>query len=452
MKPILTAAEMRAAEERAIASGTPVELLMERAGQGVAEAVWRFAGPLPALVLCGPGNNGGDGYVAARHLRERGVDVRVAALGQPKAGAAAEAAKAWGGPIETIEGAGPAPLLIDALFGTGLTRGLEAWLAARLNELAGTAQISVAVDLPSGVETDTGAVLSPVARFDLTVTFATLKPAHRLFPAAGFCGRVATVDIGVDVSSALSELRRPTIPAPVPQDHKYLRGLVAVVGGAMPGASELAAIAALHAGAGYVVLLQHCAHCGTPHAIVRRSITELPNTLADGRVGAMVVGPGLGRGPDAAWALRQALASGRPLVIDGDALHLLGGETLTVPAVLTPHEGEFRALMPDMNHGSKVERTRAAAMRCGGVIVYKGPDTVIAAPDGRAAIGAGASPWLSTAGTGDVLAGAIGAMLARRLDPFEAAQAGVWLHAEAARRAGAAFAADDLARSLSELL
>jgi hydroxyethylthiazole kinase-like uncharacterized protein yjeF len=191
---------------------------------------------------------------------------------------------------------------------------------------------------------------------------------------------------------------------------------------------------------------------GTPQAIVRRSITELRNTLADDRVGAVVIGPGLGRGPDAAWALGQLLASRRPLVVDGDALHLLAGQRLEGPAILTPHEGEFRAIMPDLDQPSKVERARVAAARAGAVIVYKGPDTVVAAPDGRAVIGAGASPWLSTAGTGDVLAGTIGALLARGLAPCEAAQAGVWLHAGAARRAGKGFTADDLARHLAEAL
>jgi hydroxyethylthiazole kinase-like uncharacterized protein yjeF len=447
-KSILTAAEMRAAEERAIAGGTPVELLMERAGQGVAEAVWRFAGPLPALVLCGPGNNGGDGYVAARYLRDRGVEVRVAALGPPKAGAAEAAALAWGGPVEAIESAEPAPLLIDALFGTGLTRGLDADLARRLGELASKARLSVSVDLPSGVETDTGAVLSPVPRFDLTVTFATLKPAHLLFPAADFCGRVATVDIGVEASSELTLIEPMPFAPPAAADHKYTRGMVLVVGGVMPGAAALAATAAARAGAGYVLLLEKEPISGVPHAIVSRPAAELEAALTDARIGAVVVGQGLGRGPDAQWVLERAIASGRPLVIDGDALHLLGDRRLATPAVLTPHGGEFRAMFPDLTTGSKVERAREAARRCRTVVVYKGADTVVAAPDGRAAIARGASPWLSTAGTGDVLAGAIGALLVRVRDPFDAAQRGVWLHAEAARQAGRGFVADDLTRHL----
>lgn len=447
-RPILTAAEMRAAEQRAINDGTPVELLMERAGRGLAEAVWRFAGPLPTLILCGPGNNGGDGYVAARVLRDRGVPVRVAALGAAKDGAAVSAREAWGGEIESVDAAKPAPVLVDALFGTGLTRGLEPALAARLDALATAARVSVAADLPSGIETDTGALLSATPRFDLTVTFATLKPAHLLQPSAAYCGRVVTVDIGLKASSDLIALDRPDLHPPGPADHKYSRGLVAVVGGTMPGASELAALAALHAGAGYVVLLAQEVRAGTPHAIVRRAIAELVSTFSDDRVAAVVIGPGLGRASDGAWALRVALNSGRSLVIDGDALHMLKREGAP-GAVLTPHEGEFHAMFPDLVAGSKVERARTAAARSGAVIVYKGADTVVASPDGRAAIAVGASPWLSTAGTGDVLAGAIGAMLGRGLLPFEAAKAGVWLHGEAALRAGAAFTADDLARRLS---
>ncbi len=449
---ILTAAEMREAEAHVIAAGAPVEVLMDRAGLGVAEAAWRFAGPLPALVLCGPGNNGGDGYVAARHLKQRGMDVRVAALDEPKAGAAAAARAAWDGPVSALDAAEPAPLLIDALFGTGLTRGLEPAVERRLKSLAVAARIKVAVDLPSGVETDTGALLGEVPSFDLTVTFASLKPAHRLQPAAEVCGRTVVVDIGIEAKSALTDLARPAIPAPGPADHKYSRGLVAVIGGTMPGASELTAAATARAGAGYVVLLERERRYGAPHAIVRKAISDLAATLEDKRVAAVVVGPGLGRASDAAWALRTALDSRRPLVIDGDALHLLGKDRIEAPTVLTPHEGEFRALFPDLNMASKVERARAAAASIGAVVVYKGADTVIAAPDGRATIAGAASVWLSTAGTGDVLAGAVGAMLARGMTPFEAAQAGVWLHGEAARRAGKAFVADDLIRHLPEAL
>ena len=441
MTAVLTAEEMRAAER---ASGVPVPELMERAGLGLAEAAWRYAGPLPTLILCGPGNNGGDGYVAARHLRARGVSVEVAALGEAKAGAAADARAAWDGPVATFAEAAPAPLLIDALFGTGLTRPLDASVASRLAAFASAARVRVAADLPSGIETDTGACLGPVPAFDLTVAFGALKPAHLLFPAAGRCGRTVVVGIGVGPRSRLHKLEPWVLPPPGPQDHKYTRGQVAVIAGAMPGAAELAALGAARAGAGYVLLLGSEGHA-TPHAIVRSGAV----TFDYPKLGAIVVGPGLGRDFLGKRRLKAAVAAGKPLVIDGDALHLL--DRLDVSAsssILTPHEGEFRALFPGLDQPSKLERARAAAARSGAVIVYKGPDTVIAAPDGRAAIAADASPWLSTAGTGDVLAGAIGAMRARGLEAFEAAQAGVWLHAEAARRLGPAFLADDLARAL----
>jgi hydroxyethylthiazole kinase-like uncharacterized protein yjeF len=448
--PILTAAEIRAAEDQAMAAGVSVEALMERAGLGVAEAAWRFAGPVRTLVLCGPGNNGGDGYVAARHLAARGLDVTVAALGAPKAGAAAAARAAWTGAVVPVADARPATLLVDALFGTGLTRGLDDALVARVQELARAAAVRIAVDLPSGVETDSGARLSPVPDFDLTVALGARKPAHLLQPAASACGRVAVVDLELAATSDLELLADPRLPAPGPQDHKYSRGQVAIVAGAMPGAAELAALGAAHAGAGYVLLIGG-AGAGAPHAVVRRPF--MAAALDEARIAALVVGPGLGRDRTARERLAAALESGKPLVIDGDALHLLGRTRRGQlgAAVLTPHEGEFRAAFGDVR-GSKVERARAAARQAGAVIVYKGADTVIAAPDGRAAIAQAASTWLSTAGTGDVLAGAIGAMLARGLDPFEAAKAGVWLHGRAAAMAGKAFTADALAEELRRAL
>jgi ADP-dependent NAD(P)H-hydrate dehydratase / NAD(P)H-hydrate epimerase len=234
---ILTAGEMRAAEAAAIAAGTPVETLMERAGTAAADAVWRFAGPLPALVLCGPGNNGGDGYVIARQLAARGVPVQVAALAEPRSGVALAARQSWPGPVARLEQAQPAPLLIDALFGTGLTRPLDEAPARRLRDLADTARVRVAVDLPSGVATDDGIILSPVPDYDLTVTFQTLKPSHRLQPAARHMGRIVVADIGIPAESRLFEIGRPALRRPGPDDHKYRRGYVAILAGEMPGAS-----------------------------------------------------------------------------------------------------------------------------------------------------------------------------------------------------------------------
>ena len=440
---ILTAAEMRAAEAAAIAAGTPVETLMERAGVAAAEAVRRFAGPLPALVLCGPGNNGGDGYVIARTLRDRGAPVRVAALAEPGSDAARAARDGWGGPIEPLAEAEPAPLLVDALFGTGLTRPLGQEVATRLGELAGQAEVRVAVDLPSGVATDDGQILSPVPDFDLTVTFQTLKPSHRLQPAGRHMGRIVVADIGIRAESRLHEIGRPKLREPGPDDHKYSRGYVAVLAGDMPGASALTAAAASRAGPGYVRLFSPGIVGGLPSAVVQDPSRDFKE---DKRIGALVVGPGLGLGPRGEELLACALGGDVPLVLDADALSLLARSSLPrfehVP-VLTPHAGEFERHFGKLD-GSKVDQARSAAQRAQAVILYKGPDSVVAAPDGRAAIAPPAPHWLASAGTGDVLTGIVAAMRASGMEPFAAACAGAWLHKRAAELAGPALIADDL--------
>ncbi len=446
---------MRAAEAAAIAGGTPVETLMERAGMAAAEAIWRHAGPLPALVLCGPGNNGGDGYVIARALRERGVTVRVAALGEPQSPAARAACASWGEAMEGLGGNTPAPLLVDALFGTGLKRGLNEQAAFELMRLAAAAQVRVAVDLPSGAATDDGQLLSSVPDYDLTITFQTLKPSHLLQPAARHMGRIAICDIGVEAMSRLHQIGAPAIPPPGPDDHKYTRGYVAVIAGDMPGASALTAAAAAKAGAGYVRLFAKGQVSGVPSAIVQ----SLGDTAAadDPRLGAVACGPGLGRSQRARDVLDGILASDVPLVLDADALSLLsaGGtewlkQAKQVP-ILTPHAGEFGRLFGALT-GSKVEQAREAARLSGAVIVFKGPDTVVADPDGRAAIGSPASSWLASAGTGDVLTGIVAAMRAKGMAPFEAACAGVWLHGRAATLAGPGLIADNLVEQLPRAL
>lgn len=455
-RPIVTAAEMRAAEERAIAAGIPVETLMDRAGTAAAEAIRRYAGLHPILVLCGPGNNGGDGYVIARRLREADLSVRVAASGPAKAGAAESAREAWGEAIEDIAEAAPAPVLVDALFGTGLTRGLDHALAADLARLAAGAKVKVAIDLPSGAATDDGALLSPVPDYDLTVTFGALKPSHLLQPAARHRGRIVVADIGVETPSRLTALSRPHIPAPGPDDHKYTRGYAAVLAGEMPGASALTASAAARAGAGYVRLIAQSAVAGISHAVVQAD-GPARIFLADGRIDALVVGPGLGRSARAEALLDCALASGHPLVLDADALVLLGGRGpaalagLDETPIFTPHAGEFARLKGE-GAGSKVERARAAAEEWQAVIVFKGADTVIAAPDGRCAIAPPAPAWLASAGTGDVLAGIAAARRAAGTGAFEAAYEAVWLHARAAEIAGPALIADDLLAALPAAL
>ncbi|TXC71478.1 NAD(P)H-hydrate dehydratase [Sphingomonas ginsenosidivorax] len=519
-RPVLTAAQMRAAEE---ATGESVSALMERAGTAIAVAVRRLASSSEILIVCGPGNNGGDGYVAARVLAERGAKVRVAALGDPKTDAAKAARAGWSGPVEAFADAAPAPILVDALFGTGLTRPLDEpatkttnttpakagaqlgsaidsppaspiWAPAfagvgtvadgrpplnrspaeagaqlkpssnsarhpgtpasarerpiveQLHHLATAAHLTIAIDLPSGLATDTGAALSPPPIFDVTLALGAAKPSHLLQPAARYCGEVRILDIAIPVTSDTHVLDRPDLPTPGPDAHKYTRGMVAIIAGAMPGASDLAALAAMHAGAGYVTLLGDTS--GPPHALVRAPFSD--HALANDRIGALVVGPGLGRSDEARSLLQSALATNHPLVLDGDALRLLTPDRIAAsnrPAILTPHAGEFDALF-GKSDADKITRTRAAAKAANAIVVFKGADTVIAAPDGRVRIAPHASDWLSTAGTGDVLAGAIGAMLAARLAPFDAAAAGVWLHADAARRLGPAFIADELALAL----
>jgi hydroxyethylthiazole kinase-like uncharacterized protein yjeF len=444
---------MRAAEAAAIEAGTPVETLMARAGSAAAEAIWRFAGPLPALILCGPGNNGGDGYVIARRLRERGMKVRVAALADPKGGAAVAARSSWGGTVAPLHDAEPAPLLIDALFGTGLARPLDEILSQRLCRLAEAARLCVAVDLPSGAATDDGCILSLVPDFDLTITFATLKPSHLLQPAARHMGRIVVADIGLEAETRLHEIARPQLAAPGPADHKYSRGYVAVLAGDMPGAAALTAAGALRGGAGYVRIAADQTVAGVPSAVVQ-SPADPQGLLEDMRVGAVVLGPGLGKSERAGERLEAALGASAPLVLDADALTLIAADggparlhgAAQVP-ILTPHAGEFARLFGP-GQGSKVEMARRAAAEARSVLVYKGADTVVAAPDGRAAIAPAASHWLATAGTGDVLAGVIAAMRAWGLGPFEAACAGVWLHGRAAERAGAGMIADDLLEHL----
>ena len=455
-RPILTAGETRAAEQALFDGGMSVEALMARAGAAVAALVWRHAGPVDALIVCGPGNNGGDGYVAAAVLRRLGMTVRVAALAEPRTPAARHARDGWGGPVEAFADAAPAFLLVDALFGTGLSRGLDDAVAAKLAALAGAASVTIAVDLPSGVATDDGAVLTEgLPRFGLTLALGALKPAHRLRPAADHAGRVIVGEIGIPADAArLRELARPKLVPPGAGDHKYSRGMVAVAGGAMPGAALLAATAAQRAGAGYVVLANGGGGGGGPMALVHRPLDAV---IGDARTGTLVVGPGLGRDAAARETLAAALDCGHPLVIDADALVLLGHPGLKRLAardglaILTPHEGEFARLFPHIA-GDRLARARAGAARAGAVLLLKGSDSIVAHPDGRAAIAPAASPWLASAGTGDVLAGTIAAMRARGLDPFDAACAGLWLHAEAARIAGPAMIADDLAAALPRAL
>ena len=422
MRPILTAEQMRAAE-----AGHDVNLLMERAGAALAEAAWQYAGPIETLILCGPGNNGGDGRVAARHLEARGMTVRIATL-------------------ETLADAIPAPMVIDCLFGTGLNRGLEVAVSAKLLELVNAAQVAIACDLPSGVSSDDGAMLSPVAPYDLTVTFGALKPAHHMLPAVWLMGRIILADIGLAVESQWHEIAKPDLPPLDRAGNKFSRGMVHCLAGQMPGAIALAAAAAARAGAGYVRVSTSRAIDNLPSAVVQTDTAE----VNDPRVGAIVVGPGLGDIPP---VLTLALTVPKPVIIDADAIALIGepGRLKGHDAIITPHEGEFVKLFGELP-GSKTDRALEAARQCGAVVVYKGPDTLVASPDGRLGFAPPAPAWLASAGTGDVLAGIIAALRARGLPSFEAACAAVWIHGRAAEIAGPGMIADDLVAAIPAAL
>ncbi|HEX7849021.1 MAG TPA: NAD(P)H-hydrate dehydratase [Sphingomonas sp.] len=444
--PIVTAAAMRAAEEAVFTGGVAQTELMERAGAAVAREAARFAMGRAVLVLAGPGNNGGDAWVAARLLRDGGHDVMVAALGEAKDGAAATMRAKWTGDVVDLADAPTRPIVVDGLFGTGLTRPLAPDVIGQLRRLVTAAHFTLAIDLPSGMDTDYGRDLG-AAGANVTLALGALKPAHLLDQGLDRCGQVQLDDIGIPIATNWRTVAMPRLSPPGPRSQKYTRGLVVVLEGLMPGAARLASNAALHGGAGYVVRVGE-GDGQEPNAIVHRPLAEFDKLLKDERAGAMVIGPGLGREREVSARLDAAIASARPLVLDGDALSLIGrgiGQLRgrAAPTCLTPHSGEFDRMF-GKGEGSKIDRTVAAAAEAGAVIVHKGADTVIATPEGDVRVYSNGSPWLSTAGTGDVLAGLLGARLAGGAAPLAAAEAAVWLHGRAAQLAGAAFAADDL--------
>ena len=461
---ILTAAEMKLAEQALIANGVLVEELMRRAGQGAAQMIWRIAADMPTLVLCGPGNNGGDGYVIAQWLLEKGVDVRIAAPLEPTTEAAQNAKSLWRGKTLSLADAQPAAQFVDCLFGTGLTRAIgDDWFGHFLRLSAG-AKRRVAIDLPSGVESDHGTCLNDIPGFDTTIALGAFKPSHFLEPARSKTGYLVGIDIGITADSGLSILPKPRLSGPSSQDHKYSRGLVAVVAGAMHGAAQLTAIAAQKSGAGYVKIFASPGFVAPHPSIVVETVdddADLKQKLADNRISALVIGPGLGRDERAQQLLTAALAVDVPLVLDADALMVAGLRYSELVAgrsaetIATPHAGEFAGLTQDgLQHKLEDSRKLAGQSRCS--ILLKGSDTVIVDPDGKASISAQTCPWLSTAGTGDVLAGIIASRLATGMSGYKAACEGQWLHSRAAQLAGPAFTPemliDQLPATLQECL
>jgi hydroxyethylthiazole kinase-like uncharacterized protein yjeF len=465
MEELLTPAEMARADAAAIAAGTPGIVLMEAAGRAVARAAMRRFRPVPTLVLAGPGNNGGDGWVAARLLEQAGWPVAVAPLAPPRPGTdAALAAARWRGPVLpfAVEEAARAGLVIDAVFGAGLSKPVEGLAAA---VLAGVRCPMLAVDVPSGVDGATGGVAGFAPQAALTVTFFRRKPGHLLLPGRALCGETILADIGLPASVLPAVAPRAwrngpwlwRIPRPGAGSHKYARGHVAVAAGAgMTGAARLVAAGARRAGAGLLTVAAPDAATaavlrgGDPGVIVAEDVRRL---LADPRIGTWVIGPGLPPEPPTRALLRAAVAAGRQVVADAGALRGAAGDPAALAgcAILTPHAGEFSAVFGPPGD-DRPAAVRAAAAATGAVLVLKGADTLIAAPDGRLAINDNAPPWLATGGTGDVLAGIAAALLAQGLPAFEAAAAAVHLHGAAAGRAGPGMLAEYLPDVIPGLL
>ena len=451
--PVLTVAEMRAAEDMAIARGIDAYELMRRAGEGAADWVHRLAPGGSVSILAGKGNNGGDGYVIARALRDRGAAVTLIAPDRPSTDAARKARSDWGGPVRTEPDALARDVFVDCLLGSGLSRPLGQDDLGLLQAMSRGHSRSVAIDLPSGVSADDGAWPDGLPAYDVTLALGAWKRAHFLLPARGRMGRQRLVPIGLSFQRAAGyRIARPRLSAPPIDAHKYTRGLVALVGGAMPGAILLAARGAANAGAGYVKLVGAIPRTVPPSFVADDG--SLADVLGDERIGALCIGPGLGQDDAARERLEAAIAADRALVLDGDALRLLrSGDTGSRDAALvaTPHAGELKTLSGTfgVEVADRVDRLRELSRTSGMVVVGKGPDTVVAGPDGRLAFADRATSWLSVAGSGDVLAGILTSRLAAGAEPFDAACEAVWLHAEAGRIAPAPFTAATLAHGVA---
>ncbi|HEY8277231.1 MAG TPA: NAD(P)H-hydrate dehydratase [Methyloceanibacter sp.] len=484
MLELLTAKEMAEADGLAIAGGVAGLALMEQAGSAVADEVARrFPDARRVTVLCGPGNNGGDGFVAARLLRDKGYTVRLGLLGdraQLSADAAAMA-KLWPGTIEALDLdlLANADVIVDGFFGTGLARDIEGELASLIEAVNSSHIPVIAIDVPSGIDGTTGVVKGVAIDALSTVTFFRLKPGHLLFPGRGFCGDTVLADIGIPASvldtiepntfANEPELWLTEFPWPEATGHKYRRGHSVVVSGPVwsTGAARLAARGALRTGSGLVTVASPkdavAVNAAQLTAIMVRAcedVDALASMLEDERKNAVVMGPGAGVGERLKTMVVASLRSKAAVVLDADALTSFADNSTTLfkaimgrtaPVVFTPHDGEFASLFSRVRAASKLEAARAAAAHAGAIIVLKGPDTVVATPDGRASINATTSPWLATAGTGDVLAGMIGGLLAQGMPAFEAASAAVWLHGAAALAFGPGLIAEDLPEMLPEI-
>lgn len=481
---VLSAEETRAAEAAAISGGTASAALMETAGEKAAQIAMRAFSRRPVTVVCGPGNNGGDGFVAARVLSEAGWQVKVALVGERTAlrGDARLMADLYEGEAQSfspdmLAGAG---LILDAIFGTGLVRAVEGEAKAAIEAINAHPAPVLSFDLPSGVDADTGAVMGTAVQAARTVTFHARKPAHLLFPGRGLSGAVDVVDIGVsDEASAKAGSRtfenHPALwgglfPRPGWSGHKYHRGAVMVVSGGPlnTGAARLAAEGALRIGAGVVTMLSppdaaavHAAHLTAIMLRMAAGAGDIAAHLAEaGRIPmSVVIGPANGVSPATRDNTLAVLKSKAAAVLDADALTSFSESpdvlfaALRPDDVLTPHTGEFARIFPDAAQANgKLAAARTASAKAGCIVVLKGADTVIAAPDGRALINANAPPDLATAGAGDVLAGFIAGLRAQGMDGFGAAAAGVWIHGACGQAAGPGLIAEDLPGAVPTVL
>jgi ADP-dependent NAD(P)H-hydrate dehydratase / NAD(P)H-hydrate epimerase len=488
MIELLTTAEMAQADRRTIAAGVPGIRLMDRAGEAVADAVRaRLRAGSRVVVVAGPGNNGGDGFVAARLLADWGYQAEVVLVGELARlkGDAALAAKAWYGPTLAAEPAAlaGAHVIIDALFGAGLDRPVEALPRAMIEAMNAQTAPVVAVDLPSGINGTSGAVMGVAVKAKQTVTFFRKKPGHVLLPGRLYCGPVSVAEIGI-ADNVLADIRPlafenlpplwdAVFPRPQETGHKYNRGHAVIASGPSwsTGAARLAARGALRAGAGLVTLASPrealAVNAASNLAVMVRPVDgadELTRFLADRRLNAFAIGPGLGVGEETCARVLAALAGQRAVVLDADAITSFAGTPKRLAdalkdrhkagqgTILTPHEGEFSrffgALDESTKAGTKLDRARLAAALTGAIVLLKGADTVVAAPDGRAAIASNAPAYLATAGAGDVLTGIAVGLLAQGMPAFEAAAAATWLHGEAARSFGPGLISEDLAECL----
>jgi hydroxyethylthiazole kinase-like uncharacterized protein yjeF len=485
MFELLTSEEMGCADRLAMEGGVPGRVLMENAGRAVADEVARhFPNASAVAVLCGPGNNGGDGFVAARHLIEKGYAVHLGFNGDPSRlpADAAAMAKLWTGAIAPLhpELLAKADVVVDGLFGAGLARPIEGALADLIAALNQCRRPVVAIDVPSGVDGSTGAVRGVAVQATATVTFFRLKPGHLLLPGRELCGETRIADIGIP-DGVLETIGPKTfanqpdlwlgqVHWPTQQGHKYARGHAVVASGPMfsTGAARLGAMGALRAGAGLVTvaspheaLAVNAAHLTAIMVRPVDSANDLAEFLADNRRNAVLIGPGIGIGEETRAKVLAALASEAAVVLDADAITSFASDADVLfaaigardaPVALTPHEGEFGRLFGPMGEGGKLSAAREAAARSGALVLLKGSDTVVAAPDGRASINATSSPWLATAGSGDVLAGMVLGLLAQRIEPFAAVSAAVWMHGRAAQLFGPGLIAEDLPKMLPAVL